>query len=318
MSPANPAPADHVVCRSSLRRRRAILLAAAASGSMLLGCSTIPNYGPPSAAKVPGPAPKVSELVTHIQCELVEALKDPNPAFDRLRQDYYVVYASLTLDVTDSEGLNPSLSFINPSLTSSINGQLDGTQHRNINQTFTLLLDKPTEAKAARCKPPDSSGRAGLAGELGLKQVLAAGLRLVSADDFVLTLPMSKNEDGKASAPGISTSLIPNFGATIDFTIVYGLGGGPTWTLTHFTGPGSSSVNLLSWSKTTKDTLIITFASAGPRKPEAGVLGANVRPRTASAPRAGVNGSLSRIEEAGFAAQDSATRLILQRLLPAP
>src|SRR6185437_10611634 len=79
---------------------------------------------------------------------------------------------------------------------------------------------------------------------------------------------------------------MPTFGATIDFTVVLGVNGGPTWTLARFKGPaggggggggggagggggsgggsggsGGGSQGWLNFSSTRKNTLIISFAS---------------------------------------------------------
>jgi len=61
-----------------------------------------------------------------------------------------------------------------------------------------------------------------------------------------------------ASASGTGTS----FGSTVDFTVVYGLNGGPTWTLTHFKGPQGGSGSLVNLSRQVVDTLTVTFVPA--------------------------------------------------------
>jgi hypothetical protein len=66
--------------------------------------------------------------------------------------------------------------------------------------------------------------------------------------------------------PGTSSSSAPagtgtSFGSTVDFTVVYGLNGGPTWSLTHFKGPAGSAA-LLSVGRQAVDTLNITFVPA--------------------------------------------------------
>ncbi|HSO93364.1 MAG TPA: hypothetical protein VLS53_02700 [Candidatus Dormibacteraeota bacterium] len=252
----------------------------------------------------------------HILCELKQVLDDNDPALAKLRENIYVTYASLTVDVTVNEGFTPTLSALGGGTRSlSVGGQVSGQQHRDMTQTFTLLLDPGyadpslypnfNKAKADACPKKDplqTNSSRGIHGDLGLKEVIAAGLMQVLPADFILPLPAPDDHSG--SAVQLSSSLVPNFGTTIDFALTYGLNGGPNWTLTHFTGPGTS---WLDWSRTAKDTLVISFASAGPRALPDAIPRANRRP---------LPGNLSPIEEAGKVAQDNVTRMILQRILP--
>ena len=267
----------------------------------------------------------------HIQCELKEVLDDPDPALTPLRKELFVTYASLTLDVLVNQGFTPKLGFIHPLKADGTNrvigldSSLTGAQHRQVNQNFTLLLDPDyadpkkypqfDKAKADACKPVE--GPQGLRGRLGLKDVIVAGLRQFSQSDFLLPLLDSGSEEGEHAA--LSSSLRPNFGATIEFTLVYGLEGGPSWTLAHFTGSG-----LVGWSREVKDTLVISFASSRepptqatektlvPAPPPASGVQVPTPPQAASAvaqPR------LQSRAAAAQAAQDNVTRMILQRLL---
>lgn len=70
----------------------------------------------------------------------------------------------------------------------------------------------------------------------------------------------SGGSKGGASA-GASPAGSTSFGSTVDFTLVYGLNGGPNWTLTHFKGPAPSSP-LLTASRTETNTMNITFVPA--------------------------------------------------------
>jgi hypothetical protein len=65
----------------------------------------------------------------------------------------------------------------------------------------------------------------------------------------------------KASSASASSGGTTSFGSTIDFTLVYGLNGGPTWSFKKFKGPTGSG-SLLTASRTTLDTLSITFVAA--------------------------------------------------------
>jgi hypothetical protein len=248
---------------------------------------------------------------------------DPSTDFDELRNNLYVAYASLTLDVTNTQGLTPTLNFIHPyaspstNFTGSIGGQLTGTQHRNITQNFTIALvydEVKLKSLERECQEPNAGN--GLRGDLGLKPIIAAGLKQTSAGFKIFPLPLP---DDKAASDALSQSLIPNFGSVVDFTLVYGVNGGPNWTLTHFTGPGSGGSGLANVTRTIKDSLLIAFARAG-TQPPAGIAPHVIKPPVAAQPPHAFMRPApqlpSGVESAGRAAQDEVTRMILQRLLP--
>jgi hypothetical protein len=119
--------------------------------SALMGCQSLPHFEDPSSPQ--RITPKVSEIVDKIQCEILNALQESDPSvqqFDpelaELQNGQYVASVDLTLDVTNDEGFNPSLSYITAgtNFMASLDGQLKGEQHRNINVNFTLLFDRNT------------------------------------------------------------------------------------------------------------------------------------------------------------------------------
>lgn len=299
----------------SIRASQVAATAALSACLLSMGCTSLPSFERLGSYKSEADVgPTVSDLVTHIQCEIRDALLDPDHRFDDLRESLYVTYASLTLDVTNTQGLSPTLNFINPlategtNVTLNLGAQLSGTQHRDINETFTLVIDSDSEemarlaseAVANRCKPLSSPR--GLRGNLGIKEILAAGIRQNTNELNIFPVP--KPEDSEAGKVALSGSLIPNFGYTIDFTIVYGLSGGPTWTLTHFNGPGDSFAN---YQRTVKDTLFISFGRV-PTAPHEG--------KKPLKPQVRTPGHLSPVEEAATASQQHVTSMILQKLLP--
>jgi hypothetical protein len=315
--------------------RAALLLVAVAAFYAMFGCTTLPKFDPVDsfapatdpATHEQGIAPSVSTLITNIQCEIISAVRAGGPDFSGLTENIYVAYANLTLEVTDNQGLAPTLAFIDPlsiAMTSKslgINGQVTGQEHRSINQTFSLVIDRPAAGSAEEQKwndqcPLDAvNSSRNLQGNLGLKEIIKAGLRHVTAKDFLFRLPDLKDADlGGAGLPS-NPALLPVFGSTIDFTVVYGLGGGPTWTLIHFTGPSGASGSLLNYMRTDKNTLVISFAVAAKR--EQGTEGRPVSVADFAAKRPVVQGGLSNIELAGRVAQDNVSLMILQRLLPA-
>jgi hypothetical protein len=186
------------------------------SGLLLGGCQSIPEL--PTSPRSSGP--KVPDLVQHIECELATIVNakaaDPkNPYNKRLQErlnsdaslsgllqklvDYhFVATAQLSLEVTDNEGISPSLSFINSVTLFSIGlgGQWNGTQDRSTTANYAIDLDKlafdnytPKKIIFDFCSPSElanlqtghfTSG-GGVAGDLGLADIVADGLTALEA-----------------------------------------------------------------------------------------------------------------------------------------
>ncbi|HEY2707191.1 MAG TPA: hypothetical protein VGI95_03995 [Caulobacteraceae bacterium] len=242
--------------------------------------------------------PDASQIVTHIQCELYDVMTPTNKEesidnYRLLREQGYVVAAQLTMDVSNNEGFTPALSFISPlvpaatNFTGSIAGQISAVQHKNFTQSFTIRLD-PTEFEKRTDELDEYCGRDkwtsyGLRGDLGLANIIEAGLYHSNRDQFLFPIPPSPSDaEIKAGMPSETLRLLneikdakagattePVFGATIEFTLVYGVtAAGPTWTLVRFKGPGSGNSGLLNGTRTIKDTLVISFA---PTRPDLGI-----------------------------------------------
>lgn len=310
---AAPAPTDtkRIVTwsngRSTPATAPAVMRLFLTSGLVLAvaGCSTLPKFetlvGPSQSA------PTVNDVITHIQCEIRDSLRD----VPRFSERGYVVYASLTLDVTDNQGLTPSLSFIHPyslsgtGRTDLISPQISGQQHRQISQTFTLDLD-PDHKESSQTLDAEKECHGerafGLRGDLGIEEIIKTGFAHSRDQDFIFPIPAP----GSKAAGYLSNSpdFAPVFGSQIDFTIAYGLGGGPNWTITHFSGPNGSS-GLVNLSRTDKDTLTLSFAPAKPLRDQSG---------KEPAVRASTTG-LAPTEQAARAAQDNLTRMFLQQVL---
>jgi len=97
---------------------------------------------------------------------------------EKLERYHFVASILLTLDVADTEGFFPFLSFIQP-LTSSFNrtfgvgGQVSGSQERNM--TFAYSVDMANVSRG--CRPElDSASEVGLSGDLGLADIVIDGL----------------------------------------------------------------------------------------------------------------------------------------------
>jgi len=261
---------------------------------MLAGCVSLPQFtSRESGAEV---QPHVSDITDRLQCEIIEAVdsaKNGDSDLAALAIYKHVVNIDLTLEVTRDESVNPTLSYINPyatagtSLEADVSGKWSGEQHRLLTQSFTLVFGRgdPSAEKLAQCR--SLAKHSGLRGKLGIREILSSGLRYESQSNVYKlgVLGMSKLEPQDP----LGGQVAPSFGSTIDFSITYGAGGGPGWTLTHFVGPGGSS--LLSFSRMNKDSLQMTFA------------------------RVQDTGNSGDAERAGNVARDNATRQILQRLV---
>lgn len=294
---------------------------------LLCACSTLPHFN--AAATREGVRPRVSDMVDEIQCEILSALarsSEKNSPLAGLQDGQYVVNVNLTLDVTNNQSVNPTLSYIDPfqtagtNFTAGLSGELSGQQHRNFNVTFTLLFDRSTPTD------PTCSGAhrgSGLKGDLGIEEIIATGLRyetgFLDQNGYPYKIPVI----GVGTLLGPSDPLTngpalpPCFGSTIDFTLIYGGGVGPSWTLTHFTGVSPSSGGLLSFMRTNKDTLVLSFARIGltaPTPPPAAATDVETRAYAAAVQDYKRSYPLY-FQAAVKASQDNVTRMILQRLL---
>ena len=271
---------------------------------LLTGCSTLPSFDASNPAQMV--APRVSDLVRHIECEIVNAVK-AHPA----GTSEYVANIDLTLEVTTNQGFNPSLSFIHPyatagdSFTAALSAQYAKQQHRTMTLSLSMLVNREA-AQVSGCEGEKSAGTTGgdIQGLLGIDEIFASGMTFADKATSPINLPVLGVSESKAGleVPD-STSSIPTFGSTVDFTLIYGAGGGPNWTLTHFSGVSPSS-GLVSLLRTNKDTLQIAFAKV--TKTAATSTGT---PAPAPAAAASAVGAAAR------AAQDQVTRQVLRTLL---
>lgn len=202
----------------------------------------------------------------------------------------YVGEATWTLDVTQTGAFTPAVivsEYYNKArgllpatgAVLSVGGQLSEAAHRYV--TFNSSIDfarlnaterapfeaitPPVAPLSAEQRPSCISGSE-LGGDLGLKETLATGLIASSMND-ISALKILETPAPGATPGGISLGPIPvssnySFGAIstqIDFTIIEGVNGGPTWNLSYFKGPAASSNGLLNFNRQVKDTLIVSF-----------------------------------------------------------
>ena len=205
------------------------------------GCANVPIFDTPSPFTV-------AHIVDKIECEVAQAARD-NP---RLRDEKWVALADLTLQVDDTIGLAPKLSFIRPlakegtNFTFGAEAELKRQRQRIYTETLELPISKASGKSCYTRKDLYD-----LTGDLGIVETVSIGLSSYSSDDAV-AFPVTADQKSA-------------FGETIQFIITRNVSGvGPTWTLVHFVGPGG----VLNAERVDTHKLIISFAqgrkAAGP------------------------------------------------------
>jgi hypothetical protein len=187
----------------------------------------------------------------------------------------YVGAASFSLDVTETSNITPNNTWTTPltapavSAALAVNGQFQETPHRNLTFTtsvdFERLVANPGhEGVDEQDAVPEPMGECGagreLTGDLGLKETIAAAMVAYAMNDISVYPGLAEKQQG---AGGVQISIdsfqkyaFGQITATVEFTIVRGINGGPTWTLQYYKGPGPSLLNL---NRTVKDTLTISL-----------------------------------------------------------
>jgi hypothetical protein len=212
------------------------------------GCAGIP------ALDVDGPL-TVDAIVDEIHCEVLAAAGK----YPRLKKQNWVASIDLSLQVDDSAGLTPTVSFIDPlatagtSFTFGASAELKGSRKR----IYEELLDLPIHDLKPRLCPAQGSTY-NFTGDLGIVDAVDIGLRSVEPEDA------AQYQKDKA------------FGQTIEFVITKNVSGvGPTWTLVRFTGPGG----LFGAERVDTHTLAVSFAS-GATATKAGIVAAPLAAQT--------------------------------------
>jgi hypothetical protein len=209
----------------------------AAIGILLIvtGCSGVPAFDLPNGRIT------VRNIEDRVQCEIFRAAqKHP-----RLKTEKWVAVAALILQVDDGAGLSPNISYLQPlaaaasSFTFNAGAVLSGTRERIFDETLSIPI---VNLSSAICRDGNTNETA-LAGELGIIETVDLAFGSVGPHNV-----------GTFSGSATSTDA---FGETLQFVLTVNLNGvGPTWTLTHFTGPGGlAGVNRMNTNK-----LIISFA----------------------------------------------------------
>jgi hypothetical protein len=194
--------------------------------------------------------PTAQTIVERLQCELRDMVQDEQPDGDAkfirlfLLNGDYDVEVALSLDVTNSGGLAPSVTYTNPitaatsfafSGGATLSESRDHTFTENIQFSLRAIYQAWHKGNAPfDCPQADTN----LAGTLGIK-------------DFASLASLTQGLDtSNAGGKGV-------FGGTIQFLVTKNFNAvGPTWTLTHFKGPGT----LGSLSQVNTDKVTLAFA----------------------------------------------------------
>lgn len=211
--------------------------AGALCGLLVAGCAGVPQLDIPSRLTV-------AQIVDKIQCEVWQAWEKNRELAKKGRvkrpTHTYLAVASLTLQVDDSAGVSPTVSFIEPlavagtQFTFGASAALKGARQRIYTEAFSLLVD---DAKEEFCNLPRDNFD--LTGDLGIVDAVDLGLGSTDPKDRVTFA-----EDKEA------------FGHSIQFVVTKSVSGvGPTWTLVNFTGPGG----LLGAERVDTHRLLVSF-----------------------------------------------------------
>ncbi len=210
------------------------LSAAVISASLCGGCA-VPRYDVP----YPDGTPAVTSIVNRLQHELLEQVRDGARNQEWLLTGDYQVVASLSLEVNDTGGLAPSLSYLNPlnkleSFTFGGSGVLSESRDHNFteNLQFSLRQIYQDSKRFTGAYPPPPADT-NLAGTLGV-------------GDFVA---MADSSPGLAEDRAAPNSV---FGGSVQFLVTKSVSAlGPTWSLVHFKGPGGINLSEINTDKIT-------------------------------------------------------------------
>ncbi len=225
----------------------------------LSACAEVPRYDVPVDQNG---APTVNSIVRRVQCELVTLVRDASPdgpAYPyrkALLDGDYNVAISLSLDVTQSGSLAPSITAIFPfNLTIGGGAVLSKSRDQNFTQNLNFSLrglyfgwvhGNVTD----HCPDADTS----LAGKLGLQDAVTMALGAEA-------VPGSGGAAGGGSSGAKSGASDSQFGGYVNFVLTRNVNSvGPTWSLQQFKGPGG----LLGLSQVNTDKLTFAFAQGTP------------------------------------------------------
>jgi hypothetical protein len=232
-----------------VRRRAKAAILALLIGTLLTSCSNIDRFDVPKNP-VTG-TPTLRSIVARIKCELAEMAADDYKYKAFMDAGDFVVAIQLSLTVNDDGSLAPSFTYTNGLFSFNAGAKLGAQREQNFTEQLIwsikdirteMILAQEASRKLGRevdsfhCPNVDTN----LAGEIGL--VKSAEMAFTSEG-----LNLNTKLSGSSGA----------FGGYVNFVITKNLNAvGPTWTLTHFKGPGG----LLGLSEVNTDKLTFAFA----------------------------------------------------------
>jgi len=223
---------------SSWKRSRLSLLGISALSVLLAGCVTTPRFSDRESLTV-------ARLSRHIQCEIYDAAVE----YKRLYNEKWVAVLVLTLQVDEDANLVPSLTHILPLLggqlfTFGYAAKFDTSSQRIYTENLTVEVNKlVNEVRNNNFCADEKRFDIDLAGDLGIKEIVGMGFSTAALTTYHPQIGGGKDKSA--------------FGESVQFIVTKNMNGvGPTWTLTHFKGPGG----LLTASRTTTNKLVISFA----------------------------------------------------------
>lgn len=251
---------------------RTVPIAAIAGVVLTAGCShTVPGL---TLDGKYNSSPTVESIVNQVSCELKAA--DARSG-GRLAADNYLILVQMTLQVDDTAGFAPSLSYINPltesrSFTGTLGADLNGQRRRTYTTTYSIEASAMANAPPPVCPAPDAPPAErlySLRGDLGINEIVEDGLRSKSLGGGIIAGP--RTETDKA---------MPTFGSQVQFVITRAITAfGPVWSLHHFKGPSAGN-GLLNGKQVYTDSVILTFTPQY-RKPGASQATVDARARAA-------------------------------------
>jgi hypothetical protein len=272
--------------------RRAAFLWIAFVGALMAGGCSVPHYDVPydSAGQ-----PTVASIINRVKCEIIDMVRNDKgdgyvPTFHRdfLLNGDYEVAISLSVEVNDTGGLAPSLAYINPiSKAASFMFGGSATLSESRDHTFTeniqlstrkIYLDWKNKTGGMKYLDCDAPAATNLAGTLGIKDFVA----MAALTDFnegqqpgqsqppaaAQQCPTPAKSPATPKCPAAQPCSCPQqtdtqksattqFGGSIQFVVTKNINTvGPTWSLTHFKGPGG----LLNLSEVNTDKITLAFA----------------------------------------------------------
>jgi hypothetical protein len=233
-----------------MRRFRCLMSAVAVAGCGLSAGCAVPSFDVPRDNY---DQPTVTTIIQRIQCEIRDMVRDDRPddpaSINRLflmNGDYDVLVA-LSLEVDDTGGLAPTVSYVTPLVAAATSWTFGatGTLSEARDHTFSENIEISTrqiysEWKSGELRHDCPAANTNLAGDLGLKDFVSMA---TSSPDLDETL-----QGGEKA--GV-------FGGTIQFVVTKSLSAtGPSWQLVRF----KNIAALGSLSEVNTDKITVAFS----------------------------------------------------------